>query len=253
MKFVILLVLVCFLDVCCGSSVVTVIPGMSSVKSESNGLMLPATSTYKPIRSLTTTVHVTSEQAIFVHYQITLGTANSDFYSKLVINNYDVAAVVHTGNQNFKTAVGFYMSTLYPGYHIFKVYYKSSATIRMKANWDWQTAILQVIWADDAKVVSEGIKCPASYNAYNNWGPLKDLSTVIHTPDERVVLSAYQFSADMKYTNYMLGALNVDGMFEQSSTIIRTRKCKSLPIFAWSSCQILAPWRSLSLCAVPNT
>ena len=126
-------------------SVVNVAPGIFSKKTESNGLTLPATSTFKPITTLTTNIHIDKPYSVFVHYQITLESINKDFYSKLLINYANAGSLVHSGNQVLKTATGFYMANLNPGYYTFEVHYKSPVAINMPASWDWQTAILQVM------------------------------------------------------------------------------------------------------------
>ena len=63
--------------------VVNVSPGIFSKKTESNGLTLPATTTFKPVTTLTTTIHIDKPYTVFVHYQITFESSNKDFYSKL--------------------------------------------------------------------------------------------------------------------------------------------------------------------------
>jgi len=74
-------------------------------------------------------------------------------------------------------ATGFYMANLNPGHYRFEVHYKSPVAINMPANQDWQTAILQVMWFEDAHAVSDGIKCyptPTATNGYNKWGPFRE-------------------------------------------------------------------------------
>ena len=93
-------------------SVVNVAPGIFSKKTESNGLNLPATSTFQPITTLTTAIHIDKPYSVFVHYQITLHSATKNFYSKLLINYATARSLVHSGNQVFKTATGFYMANL---------------------------------------------------------------------------------------------------------------------------------------------
>ena len=48
------------------------------------------------------------------------------------------------------------MANLNPGYYTFEVHYKSPVAINMPASWDWQTAVLQVMWFEDAYAVSDG-------------------------------------------------------------------------------------------------
>ena len=102
---------------------VNVVPGMYSRTRVSNGLYLPATTTFKPIGALTTRIHLVNKcYAVFIHYQITFLTANTDFYSKLLINYANAGSLVHSGNQHFKTATGFYMANLSPGYYTIEVH-----------------------------------------------------------------------------------------------------------------------------------
>ena len=176
-------VLVLFIANCyytSAQSVVNVAPGIFSKKTESNGLTLPATSTFEPVTTLTTSIHIIKPYTVFVHYQITMQTSNKDFFSKLLINYSNAGSLVHSGNQYYKTATGFYMAKLNPGRYTFEVHYKSPAAISIPAVWDWQTAILQVMWFEDALAVSDGIKCyptPTTTNSYNNWGPIRDVET----------------------------------------------------------------------------
>ncbi|XP_065885081.1 uncharacterized protein [Dysidea avara] len=225
MKFCYLF-LVCFLfqcyNYCYGQ--VNVVPGMYSKTTVSNGLYLPATSTFKPIATLTTKIHLVNKTyAAFIHYQITSYGANADFQSKLLINYANAGSLVHSGNQTFKTATGFYMVNLNPGDYNIEVYYKSPVDINMATEWDWQTAILQVVWAEDAYAVSDSIKCDgcAATNTYNNWGPIRDIEAVLHLPNPRVMLSAYQFSARMASLSHVVTALNVDGFHQPTTTLLK--------------------------------
>ena len=204
-------------------SVVNVAPGIFSKKTESNGLTLPATSTFKPITTLTTNIHIDKPYSVFVHYQITMGIGK-DFYSKLLINYSNAGSLVHSGNQHFKTATGFYMANLNPGYYTFEVHYKSPVAINMAAGWDWQTAVLQIMWFEDAYAVSDGIKCyptPTTTNTYNNWGPIRDVEAILHLPNDRAVLSAYQFSTEMATPSHVLTALDVNGFHQHTTSFIK--------------------------------
>ena len=204
--------------------VVNVAPGIFSKKTESNGLKLPATSTFQPITTLTNTIHIAKPYTIFVHYQITLASAKKDFYTKLLINYANAGSLVHSGNQYYKTATGFYMANLNPGYYTFEVHYKSPVAINMAANADWQTATLQVMWFEDAFAVSDGIKCyptPTTTNAYNNWGPIRDTEAILHLPNNRTILSAYQFSTEMASPNYVVTSLEVDGLQYTTATLLK--------------------------------
>ena len=113
--------------------VLNVVPGISSKKTESNGLYIPATSTFQPVNALTTNIHILKPCSVFIHYQITLHSSNRDFYSKLQINYANAGSLVHSGNQHYKTATGFYMANLNPGYYTFEVHYKSPVAINMPA------------------------------------------------------------------------------------------------------------------------
>ena len=204
--------------------VVNVAPGIFSKKTESNGLTLPATSTFQPITTLTNTIHIAKPHSVFVHYQITLQSTNKDFYSKLLINYANAGSLVHSGNQQFKTATGFYMANLNPGYYTFEVHYKSPVAINMAANWDWQTATLQVMWFEDAFAVSDGIKCyptPTTANTYNIWGPIRDVEAILQLPNNRAVLSAYQFSTEMASPSHVVTSLGVDGFQHKTATFLK--------------------------------
>ena len=205
-------------------SVVNVAPGIFSKKTESNGLTLPATSTFEPITTLTTNIHIDKPYSVFVHYQITMGTANKDFYSKLLINYSNSGSLVHSGNQVYKTATGFYMANLNPGYYTFEVHYKSPVAINMAASADWQTAVLQVMWFEDAYAVSDGIKCyptPTTTNTYNIWGPIRDVEAILQLPNDRPVLSAYQFSTEMATNSHVVTALDVNGFHQHTTSFLK--------------------------------
>jgi len=204
---------------------VNVVPGMYSKTTVSNGLFLPATSTFKPIATLTMRIHLVSKAyATFIHYQITFESSNADFHSKLLINYDNAGSLVHTGKQLYKTATGFYMANLNPGYYNIEVHYKSPVAISMPANQDWQTAILQVVWAEDAYAVSDSIKCDscaaAATNAYNNWGPIRNTEVILHLPSYRAILSSYQFSAEMVFPSHVVTALSVNGFHQPTSALL---------------------------------
>ena len=205
-------------------SVLNVVPGMFSKKTESNGLTLPATSTFQPITTLTTNIHIDKPYSVFVHYQITMGTGSKDFYSKLLINYSNAGSLVHSGNQHYKTATGFYMANLNPGYYTFEVHYKSPVAFNMPANYDWQTAILQVMWFEDAYAVSDGIKCyptPTTTNKYSNWGPIRDIGATLHLPNNRAAISAYQFSTEMTAPGHVITALDVNGFHQHTTSFLK--------------------------------
>ena len=137
----------------------------------------------------------------------------------------NAGSLVHSGNQRFKTATGFYMANLNPGHYKFEVHYQSPVAINMPASKDWQTAILQVMWFEDAFAVSDGIKCyptPTTTNAYNNWGPIRDVETILQLPNTRTVLSAYQFSTEMvSRRSHVVASLEVDGFNLNTATLIK--------------------------------
>ena len=205
-------------------SVVNVASGIFSKKTESNGLILPATSTFEPVTTLTTNIHIDKPYTVFVHYQITFESSNKDFYSKLLINYSNAGSLVHSGNQLYKTVTGFYMANLNPGHYIFEVHYKSPVAINMAASRDWQTAILQVMWFENAFAVADGIKCyptPTATNAYNNWGPIRDVEGILQLPGDRTVLSAYQFSTEMVSPSHVVTSLEVDGLQHTTATLLK--------------------------------
>ena len=207
------------------AEVVNVVPGIFSKKVVSDGLHLPASSTFSPINTLTTTVHLDKPYSVFVHYQYNVGkSTNYDFYSKLLVNDRNAGSLIHSGKQNHKNPTGFWMANLNAGYYTFEIHYKSPKNINEKAGYDWQTAVLQVIWFEDARVVSDGIKCyPTSTatNNYNNWGPINDLQVTLQLPNDRAILSAYQLSTEMSSPNYLITALDINGFYQQSTPPIK--------------------------------
>ena len=207
------------------AEVVNVAPGIFSKKVVSNGLRLPASNkTFLPINTLTTTVHLDKPYSVFVHYQYTLRRPGHDFYSKLLVNDNNAGSLVHSGKQQHKTPTGFWMANLNAGHYTFKIHYKSPVAAHTPASSDWQTAVLQVMWFEDARVVSDGIKCyPTSTatNNYNNWGPINDLQVILQLPNNRAILSAYQLSTEMSSPSYVVAALDVNGFYQQSTPCIK--------------------------------
>ena len=176
------------------AEVVNVAPGVFSKKVVSDGLKLPASNTFSPINTLTTTVHLDKPYSVFVHYQFSVYLYITDLYSKLLVNDNNAGSLIHSGKQVHKNPTGFWMANLNAGHYTFEIHYKSPKAINEIANWDWQTAVLQVMWFEDARVVSDGIKCyPTSTatNNYNNWGPINDLQVILQLPNNRAILSAY--------------------------------------------------------------
>ena len=202
-------------------SVLNISPGIYSTEAISNGLSLPATTTFQPITNLTCKIHLDKSCSVFVHYQMNMQTANSYVYTKLMMNTYHAGSLVHSGLNTYKSATGFYMAKLGPGDYTFQVQYQSPVAINMAADWDWQTAILQVMWFEDADVRFDGIKCPATANAYDNWGSIKDVEVILDVPNDRAVISAYQLSVDMESPGLMVTSLKVDSFYYNTATFLK--------------------------------
>ena len=80
------------------------------------------------------------------------------------------------------------------------------------------------MWFEDARAVSDGIKCyPTSTatNNYNNWGPINDLQLTLQLPNDRAILSAYQLSTEMSSLSHLVTALDVNGFYQQSTPCIK--------------------------------
>ena len=183
-----------------------------NVQVVSEGLYLDATTTFKPIPHLATSISLTNPSSVVVHYQFTVSTYY-DLHSMLLINNFNAGSLVHTGIQTFKTPTGFYMANLNPGNYTIQVYYKSPQDINESPTKDWQNAVLRAIWFEDGYAVSDGIKCfptPPTTNNYNNWGLIEDIEAVLNIPNTRAVLSAYQLSVNVATANHVVTSLNVD-------------------------------------------
>ena len=217
--------LVCYLlQSCFGQTVINVATGIYSTKRESTGLSLPATSgTFQPVGALTTKIHLTKPYTVFVHYQMTIESNSNDFLSKLQVNHFNAGSLLRSGNQRYKTATGFWAANLNPGYYTFEVHYKSSVSISVPGNLDWQTAILQVMWFEDAFAVSDGIKCyamPTMLNTYNNLGPIKNLEATLILPSNRIVMAGYQLSLE-SLKGHFVSILNINGQYEESTVFIK--------------------------------
>ena len=132
------IILLVFITASYAAEVVNVAPGIFSKKVVSDGLKLPASSTFSPINTLTTTVHLDKPYSVFVHYQFTIKNYNHEFYSKLLVNDRNAGSMIHSGKQDHKTPTGFWMANLNAGYYTFEIHYKYSVAINMGANWDWQ-------------------------------------------------------------------------------------------------------------------
>jgi len=218
-----LLILMLLPSVVLTVNVINVASKVYSTKSTCEGLHLLATDTYEPVTCLTTTIHIDKQFSVFIHYQMTVHTPHKDFYSKLLINYDNAGSLVHT-NQHTKTLTGFYMANLNPGYYTIEVHYKSPVATTVKASWDWQTAVLQVMWFDDAHTVSDSIMCyptTITTNNYNNMGPIKDVEVTLQIPNNRAIMSVYQFSAELASSNYTVTALNVNGFYQKSSVLVK--------------------------------
>ena len=134
--------------------------------------------------------------SIFLHYQFTFYTSNEDFFCKLVVNGADVGSLVHTSKQEHKSPTGLWMTNLNAGLYTIEIHYKSPVAINTPATWDWQGAVLQVMWFKDARAVSDGMNCyPVStpFNNYNNWGPIRDLEIILQLPNHRAILATYNY------------------------------------------------------------
>jgi len=221
------LLLICFwcLPNCLfGQTVINAATGVYSTKRQSDGLTLPATSgTFQPIGELTTKIHLTKSYSVFIHYQVTISSSNTDFWSKLQVNHFNAGSLVHSGNQLYKTAAGFWVGNLNPGYYSFEVHYKSSTTISISASSDWQTAVINVMWFEDSYAVSDNIKCypsPTTLNTYNNLGPINDVEAILQQPSSRVVLAAYQMSVEPSSKGWFVSKMNINNLYEESMTVI---------------------------------
>ena len=130
---------------------------------------------------------------------------------------------MHSGNQTFKTATGFWAANLNPGYYTFEVHYKSSVDISISASSDWQTAVINVMWFEDAYAVSDGVKCyptPTTLNAYNNYEPIPYLEAKLQMPSRCVIITAYQLSMELSSKSWFVSKLNVNDQYEESATVI---------------------------------
>ena len=63
--------------------------------------------------------------------------------------------------------------------------YTTSHLIVSQCLLDWQTAVINVMWFEDAFAVSDGIECyptPTALNTYNNLGSIQDLEAKLQMP-----------------------------------------------------------------------
>lgn len=95
---------------CTGQTVINAVSGICGTKRESDGLYLPATSTFRLIGVLSTRIKVTASAAMFVQDQVTVYNSGSfNFWTKLEVNNFNAGSLVqcHMGtSQVCKTARG---------------------------------------------------------------------------------------------------------------------------------------------------
>ena len=166
---------------CYGQTIINVANGVYNTKTESDGLHLSSTSTFRPIDALTLSLYFSSSFSVFVNYQITVGST-TQFWTKLQITHDDygltnAGSLVRYYTQSYKTATGYWMDNLEPGHYTFEVHYKSTSSISMSTSIDHQTAILQVMWFAGVHAVSDGVKCyptPSSINKYSIFSPIEN-------------------------------------------------------------------------------
>ena len=205
---------------------------MHSIKRESDGLHLSSTSVFEPVESLTVTVHLNKYYNVFVHYQMTLQSNGYDFWSKLQITDaktgstFNAGSLVHSGTQRYKTASGYWMARLAPGYYTVEVWYKSPISISVSSNLDYQSAILELMWFDSSGLVSSGVKCypePTVINSYNILSPIRNLEAYIRTSG--VTFAAYQLSIHSAYSNgrWFTTRMHINNQQERSTTMTKGR------------------------------
>ena len=187
-----IILVVLLLEVTYAADIVNVAPGIFTRRlSATNSSYQLAILSHLSMSSLLYRVHLTKTNSVFVYYRFTFVSSNQDFYSKLLVNDKNAGSLVHSGKQAHKTATGFWMANLNDGYYTFEIQYKSPVAIRTSVSTNWQTALLQVMWFEDARAVSDGIKCyPTSTatNNYNNWVPINDLQVILQLPNNRAIL-----------------------------------------------------------------
>ena len=215
---------------CHGKTIVNVASGVYSTKVELDGLTLSSTSTFRLIDTLTIQLHLTNTYSVFVNYQITVPGSRVDFWTKLQISHNgddltNAGSLVHYGTQfTYKTATGYWMDNLKPDYYTFEVYYKSSSSISVPADLDYQTAILQVMWFTNAPTASDGIKCyptPYTLNRYHVFSPLKGLKATLPPYNERVVLAAYQLAVYSSSKKWFIVKMHQHNQQLNSTNMIR--------------------------------
>ena len=163
---------------------------------------------------------------MFVNYQITVDSSGH-FWSKLQISHDDdgltnAGSLIYYGNQAYKIATGYWMNNLQPGHYTFEVHYKSSSSISVAADTDYQTAILQVMWFANVHAVSDGVRCyprPHPLNKYYNvLSPIKDLKLNLFVPSSgRVVLAGYQLAIHSSSNGWFTTRLHMNNQHLKST------------------------------------
>ena len=166
--------------------------------------------------------------SVFVNYQITVD-GSAQFWTKLQINHDDddgltnAGSLVHYGNQAYKTATGYWMDNLEPGYYTFEVHYKSSSSISVEVGTDYQTAILQAMWFANVNTVSDGVRCyprPYPLNTYGVFSPIKDLKVNLLIPGgDRVIFAGYQLAIYSSSREWFTARLHMNNQ-QLTSTIM---------------------------------
>ena len=226
MKLTCLLLLVAsFYLYCNGLTVYNVSPGVYGTKRESTGFYLSSTSTFKPIGALSTRIHVTNPATLFIHYQLSFYDSSCDFKSILQVNSFNAGSMVHIGSQqNYKTATGYYMAYINPGYYNIEVQYTASSSISESSSSLYLTSVINVMWFEGTYMASDGIKCypsAPSMNTYKILSPIRYTDAVLYTPSNRVILAAYQFSAyTSSSSGYMMARIKVNDQQIKSTTMI---------------------------------
>lgn len=210
---------------CNGLTVYNVSPGVYGTKREITGLYLSSTSTFKPIGALSTRIHVTESATLFIHYQLSFHDSSCDFKSILQVNSFNAGSMVHIGiQQNYKTATGYYMAYINPGYYSIEVHYTASSSISESSSSEYMTAVVNVMWFDNMFMASDGIKCYPSAHAMNRYkilSPVKDMDPVLYTRSTGVILAAYQFSVHTSSSSgYMMARMKVNDQQIKSTTMI---------------------------------
>ena len=77
----------------------------------------------------------------------------------------------------------------------------------MPASLDWQTAVLQVMWFEDTRVVFDGIKyypTSTATNNYNNWGPINDLQVILQLLVYQTIEPYYQLISYLQKCHHIV-------------------------------------------------